>query len=105
MHGTVPCHAILANPHIKLSGQSPICEAGREDFRHLLFTCSRAKKVWSALGLDMLVNEVCIVAREVQAILERLPFRQGGNSTVLGSNPMIEVSAIIFWYLLWERYI
>jgi hypothetical protein len=41
LHATMPCRAILANRHIKISGQCPVCCAGAEDIKHALFQCKR----------------------------------------------------------------
>uniref|UniRef100_A0A8R7UTU1 Reverse transcriptase zinc-binding domain-containing protein n=1 Tax=Triticum urartu TaxID=4572 RepID=A0A8R7UTU1_TRIUA len=51
MHNTIPCRVTLANRHIKVSGQCPVCEIGAEDIKHLLFKCTRGKHVWEALGI------------------------------------------------------
>lgn len=45
LHGAIPCRAVLANRHFKVSGQCPMCNAGMEDIRHMLFLCPRACEV------------------------------------------------------------
>jgi hypothetical protein len=45
LHGLVPGRGILANRHIKVSAQCPICNSGCENIKHLMFTCKRAKEV------------------------------------------------------------
>lgn len=51
LHGVIPGLSVLANRHIKVNPQRPICMGGAKDMRHLMFTCRRAKDVWRSLGL------------------------------------------------------
>jgi hypothetical protein len=43
MQETIPSRAVLANRHVKVSAQCPICEIGVEDTKHVLFQCKMAK--------------------------------------------------------------
>jgi hypothetical protein len=37
MHGIIPLKCVLANRHIGVSSECPICQLDAEDVRHLLF--------------------------------------------------------------------
>jgi hypothetical protein len=43
MQETLPCRVILANRHLRVSPQCPLCLTGAEDIKHLLFECQRAR--------------------------------------------------------------
>jgi hypothetical protein len=64
--------SVLANRHIPVSGQCPVCAQGAEDVKHLIFTCNGAKDVWEALGLKEIIQEVSVVDRSGSAILEEI---------------------------------
>jgi hypothetical protein len=51
MQETLPCRVILANRHLRVSPQCPLCLTGAGDIKHLLFECQRARQVWDHLGL------------------------------------------------------
>ena len=51
LHGFIPCWAILTNWHIRVTGGCPMCQHGAEDIKHLLFTCDRAKAIWSMISI------------------------------------------------------
>jgi hypothetical protein len=63
MQNTIPCRSTLANRHVKVSGQCPICLRRAEDVKHLLFLCPRAKQIWEQLGLNLLISEACEIDR------------------------------------------
>ena len=101
MQNTIPCRSVLANRHIKVSDQCPVCENGAQDVKHLLFECSRAKLVWRNLGMD---NKACKIDRAGQAVLEFLLSPEHlVPSLVLGEETTAEKIAITCWYLWWER--
>jgi hypothetical protein len=61
LQGLIPDVGVLANRHIKVSAQCPLCMQGSDDIRHVMFTCRRAKEVWKALGLkEVIKNAVCL---------------------------------------------
>ncbi|KAM0930229.1 hypothetical protein ACQ4PT_000998 [Festuca glaucescens] len=100
---TLPCRAILANRHIMVSAQCPICEHGVEDIRHILFTCDCATQVWKALGLDMIIKEKLLVDRAGQVTLEHLICLGKKKSPVLGHSNLQTRFMIGTWYIWWER--
>ena len=64
--------AVLANRHISNIGGCPVCKNGAEDIKHVIFTCDRAKVVWSSLGvwekiLEAIGNDRCgsVIIEEV----------------------------------------
>jgi hypothetical protein len=44
MQETLPCRVVLANRHMRVSPQCPLCLIGAEDIKHLLFECQRARQ-------------------------------------------------------------
>ena len=103
MQNTLLCRSILANRHVIVSGQCPICLCGAEDVKHLLFLCHRAKQVWKNLGLDRIISQACEIDRAGQAILESIICDGVPGSPVLGQSALAETFAITCWYLWWER--
>ena len=51
LDGCIPCHVILANKHITNAVNCPMCQTEAEDIKHALFSCNRAKEVWTSLGV------------------------------------------------------
>ena len=51
---------ILAGRHIPVLPQCPICKVGFDDIQHLLFNFSRAKEVWTKLGLHDVVQRALV---------------------------------------------
>jgi hypothetical protein len=47
LHGALPGMAILDDRHIKVAPQCPVCKLGPEDINHIMFSCKRAKEVWT----------------------------------------------------------
>jgi hypothetical protein len=45
LHGLIPCLGILANRHIATTSGCPVGASGCEDIMHMVFTCTRARKV------------------------------------------------------------
>ncbi|PNT62574.1 hypothetical protein BRADI_4g05372v3 [Brachypodium distachyon] len=56
LYNTIPCLATLANRHVPVSAQCPVCPNEVEDLKHVLFTCSRAQEVWHFLGISELIG-------------------------------------------------
>jgi hypothetical protein len=55
--------SILADQHIYVHPECPVCRQGPEDIKHLLFTCKRTKEVWKKLGLEEVINLALLVDR------------------------------------------
>jgi hypothetical protein len=84
MKETIPCRVVLANRHVEVSGQCPLCEVEAEDIKHMLFKCKRAKAIRSKLGLGELINKACKVDYAGQAVLEYLIYEDHKYPTLLG---------------------
>jgi hypothetical protein len=84
LHGIVPGNAILADRHIPISGQCPVCAQGSEDIQHLIFTCDRAREVWTALGLKEVSENSLVVDRSGSVVLEEILCRNIQTPTHLG---------------------
>jgi hypothetical protein len=84
MQEIIPCRVVLANRHIKISGQCPICEVGMEDTKHMLFQCHRAKLIWENLGLDAMIERASSIDHAGQAVLEHLLCVKNQTTTILG---------------------
>jgi hypothetical protein len=100
---TIPCRVVLANRHVPVSGQCPLCEVGAEDIKHVLFQCNRAKTIWCQLGLAELIEKACIVDHAGQVGLEYLLCEDNQFPTILGQSKIPDLVDITYWYLWWER--
>uniref|UniRef100_A0A8R7VC88 Reverse transcriptase zinc-binding domain-containing protein n=1 Tax=Triticum urartu TaxID=4572 RepID=A0A8R7VC88_TRIUA len=69
LHGIVPGMSILRNRHIKVNPPCPVCKAGPEDIRHLIFTCARAKEIWAKLGLHEEIEKALVMDRSGSVVL------------------------------------
>jgi len=78
LHGFIPCMAVLANRRISNIGGCPVCKNGAEDIKHVIFTCDRAKAVWSSLGVWEKILEVIGTDRSRSVIIEEV-LRRGGD--------------------------
>ena len=58
LKGVLPCYGVLANRHIPLIPQCPVCSTGLEDIQHCLFTCTGARTIWTKLGLSQEIELV-----------------------------------------------
>jgi hypothetical protein len=103
LHGIVPGMGVLANRHIKVAAQCPICKQGCEDITHLLFTCMRAKQVWRALGLWSYIKDLCRVDRSGSVILEEILTSPSKQSPVVGLLGLKETILVAGWYIWWQR--
>jgi ribonuclease HI len=103
LHGVVPGKAILADRHIKVSPQCPVCMAGAEDIRHMLFTCQQAKEIWKAMGLLDYIKQTSLGERCGSSILEDLIRNYQNKTQVLGMLNIEESIAVTCWYLWWQR--
>ena len=64
LHGVLPCYGVLANRHIPISAQCPICNLHCEDIMHTLFQCEKARELWKLVGLERLVADATETDRE-----------------------------------------
>jgi hypothetical protein len=101
LHGVVPGRSILADKHIKVHPECPVCRRGAEDMRHLLFTCDRATEVWRSMGLSDYIKQAAIGEWSGSTILEDLLCRQASKSPILGNLLIKETIAVACWYLWW----
>jgi hypothetical protein len=95
MKETIPCRVVLANRHVKVTGQCPLCEVGAEDIKH--------KSIWSKLGLGELINKAWRVDHASQAVLEYLICEDQQYPMLLGQSKIPKLVAVTCWYLWWER--
>jgi len=77
LHGCISCFVILANKHIMNSGTCPMCQSDAEDIRHALFACSRAREVWSALGIWQQIQALMAEDRSGSVVLQEAIRREG----------------------------
>jgi hypothetical protein len=103
LHGVVPGRSILADRHIKVQPQCPVCYVGPEDIRHLLFTCLRAREIWSNLGLSVYIDKAVLGERSGSTILEDLLRRPTSDAPVLGTLKLVETIVVACWYVWWQR--
>jgi ribonuclease HI len=102
LHGIIPGMSILANKHIPVSGECPVCHQGAEDILHLIFTCNRAKEVWRALGLRHVV-EPAIIDRSGSVVLEGIICGDIQLPSPIDSVGIKELIATAAWYIWWQR--
>ena len=104
LHGTIPGLAILADRHIKTPSQCPICKQGPEDIKHLMFSCVRARQVWTALGLADAIDVVLPLERSGSVILEEILRSNNPSISLLGRIGFKEAIAVRSWYIWWQRW-
>jgi ribonuclease HI len=102
LHAMIPCRGVLANRHIGNTGGCPICLSDCEDIKHLLFSCARAKQIWSDLGLSELIESVMEVDRSGSVVIEEI-IRRGDRVEAIGNIGLAEIVLIAGWYIWWER--
>jgi hypothetical protein len=98
----IPCRGILANQHIGNQGGCPLCLSSCEDIKHLMFTCTRAKKILDYLGLSNRLDSVTGLDRSGSVLLEGIITR-GGRVSSLDNIGFAEIVLIAGWYIWWER--
>jgi hypothetical protein len=98
LHGIVLGNAILADRHIPISGQCPVCAQGSEDIRHLIFTCDRAREVWTALGLKEVSENSLVVDRSGSVVLEEILCRNIQTPTHSSHIGVKEPIMVATWY-------
>jgi ribonuclease HI len=103
LHGLVPGRGILANRHIKVSAQCPVCSSGCEDIKHLMFTCKRAKEVWKELGLEDYIRTACDIDHSGSVVLEEILRGPLKNNPVIGLLGLKETILVAAWYIWWQR--
>ena len=99
LHGTLPCRVTLANRHMKVTPICPTCFEGSEDTKHMLFLCSRAKEVWTRLGMDDIIDKACKVDLAGEAVLEYLLLLPDQDLRIMGHHNVREMIAVSAWYL------
>lgn len=78
LNGLIPCKGILLNRHVVDSVECPLCQSGVEDIKHMMFTCNRAKAVWSSLGVWSQIERLTNGDRSGQQMTEEA-IRSGGT--------------------------
>ena len=99
--GLLPCRAILANRHIVPNGGCPICPNGAEDVKHVIFTCDRAKAVWSSMGLGLKISDLLATDQSGSIVLEEVI--RGGEQVQGLEVGLAELVLTGGWFLWWER--
>ena len=82
-------------------GARAVCKNGAEDIKHVIFTCDRAKAVWSSLRVWEKILEVIGTYRYGSIIIEEV-LRRGEIVDHLGAG-FLELILTGGWYLWWER--
>jgi hypothetical protein len=103
MQETLPCRVVLANRHMRVSPQCPLCLIGAEDIKHLLFECQRARQVWDHLGLGQVIDNACAIDRAGQAVLEHILYNEVHLLSSVGNASIPELVVVTAWHLWWER--
>jgi hypothetical protein len=103
LHGILPLKCILANRHIGISSECPICGQGPEDIRHLLFSCPMAQELWHTFGLHEIIADSALLDYSGSSILENLLRSNSGNLQGFDDVGLLEVIVITCWYRWWLR--
>ena len=102
LHGCIPCFAILVNKHITNIVNCPVCKTEAEDIRHILFSCSRAREVWSALDVWPHIEKLLIIDRSGSVLIQEI-IRRGGEDTELKIGWADQLILTGCWYIWWQR--
>jgi hypothetical protein len=100
--GALSVLATLADKHIPVSSQCPMCNICPEDIHHMLFMCQRAKLVWQWMGLLSIINLVILVDRSGSVIIEEV-LRNLKDHTTADIHDLKELILIGAWYIWWQR--
>lgn len=103
LHNAIPCLCVLANRHIGNVSQCPVCAEGAEDIKHALFICSRARAVWTALGIWHIILGGFLVDRGEPGVLEFLRCDHSSQQTYNGLVELPELITIASWFIWWQR--
>jgi hypothetical protein len=76
---------------------------GAEDIMHFIFTCSRAKEVWTALGLNDFITHWSRLDRSGSVVLEEILRADLNHPPVLGPLSLKETVAVVAWYIWWQH--
>jgi hypothetical protein len=103
LHGTIPGMSILADRHIPVSPQCPVCFEGPEDILHLMFSCSRAKDIWRSLGILPYIESTISLNRSGSVVLEEIlrDLIQVQNGII--KTDLKELILVGAWYIWWQR--
>ncbi|GJN37276.1 hypothetical protein PR202_gb26210 [Eleusine coracana subsp. coracana] len=102
LNGFIPCRGILANKHIPGSSSCPVCLRGCEDLKHLLFTCSRVREVWTPLGVWERIQRLMNIDRSGAVLMEEV-IRLGGTIPNLNDVGIAELILTGGWYIYGGR--
>ena len=72
-----------------------------EDIRHILFSCSHAREVWSALDVWPHIDKLLIIDRSGSVLIQEI-IRRGGEDTELKIG-WTELILTRCWYIWWQR--
>jgi ribonuclease HI len=106
LHRIIPLKSILANRHIGNTGGCPICNKGPEDVSHLLFTCSVARELWTALKIIDIIDDAAQNDRSGSGVLEILLRRESNDLhgfTDFGLKEVIMIGCSYLWWLRRKR--
>jgi hypothetical protein len=101
LKGLIPCNAVLAKRHIIQDGQCPICNNGEEDVKHIIFSCDRAKAVWSSMSMWNKISDLLATDRSECMVLQDV-IRRGEQVQGLEVG-LAELILTGGWFLWWER--
>jgi hypothetical protein len=101
--GAIPCFGVLANRHVPISSQSPLCSVDCESIRHTFFQCDRAKQIWRCLSLLEAVNIACAQDREGASVLSSLLLDKEAKCPLMPEVCRNDLITTTIWYIWWER--
>ena len=101
LHGAIPCLVVLANKHILNEVNCPMCQTETEDIRHILFSCSRAREVWSSLGIWQHIESLLLIDRSGSVLIQEI-IRRGGEEEKLKLG-LPELILTGCWHIWWQR--
>lgn len=99
LHNTVPCLATLANRHVPVSAKCGNCPSEVEDLRHVLFTCGRARAVWTDLGVVESIDRSLVLDRAGSAVLEDLLAGDQASNIYISLVTFGDLVAVTYWYI------
>jgi len=73
-----------------------------EDIRHILFSCSHAREVWSALDVWPHIEKLLIIDRLGSVLIQEI-IRRGGEDTELKIGWADQLILTGCWYIWWQR--
>ena len=102
MLGVIPCLGVLANRHVPVSSQCPLCSVHCESIAHAFFKCAHVREIWAGLGMVQLTEDASVLEINDTPILESI-LLDSATSSLLPEIRRCDLATVVISYIWWER--